>query len=209
MRLRISPRRLAALTLGLSLVAGVGVLGQEPAAPFALVSARITLAGTSNIHDYTASTTKVRLTELRVAEGVAGPNLWDAVLQPGALEAFAIAIPAASLSSPKEGLDKNMHKALKVKEHADITFRLLRLEPSDVAPGVRRATGLLTIAGVEREIAFDITTALRDGAFAVTGEVPLVMTDFGINPPKAMLGMLRTNPKVTVRFDVVLGAPLT
>ena len=27
------------------------------------------------------------------------------------------------------------------------------------------------------------------------------MTDFGITPPKAMLGMLKTDPKVTVTFE--------
>ena len=31
------------------------------------------------------------------------------------------------------------------------------------------------------------------------------MTDFGITPPKAMLGMLKTDPKVTVTFETVLG----
>ena len=36
-------------------------------------------------------------------------------------------------------------------------------------------------------------------------EVPLLMTDFAIEPPKAMLGMLKTDPKVTVTFEIVLG----
>jgi hypothetical protein len=69
---------------------------------------------------------------LRVASGVLGANVWEAILKPGALEAFEISIPAATLSSPKEGLDKNMHKALKATEHPDITFRLSRLEPFEL-----------------------------------------------------------------------------
>jgi hypothetical protein len=43
----------------------------------------------------------------------------------------------------------------------------------------------------------------------VAGEVQLLMTDFGITPPKAMLGMLKTDPKVTVTFETVFGIPLT
>ncbi len=35
------------------------------------------------------------------------------------------------------------------------------------------------------------------------------MTDFGIAPPKAMLGMLKTDSKVTVSFETVLSVPLT
>jgi hypothetical protein len=35
------------------------------------------------------------------------------------------------------------------------------------------------------------------------------MTDFGITPPKAMLGMLKTDPKVTVTFDTLVTVPST
>jgi polyisoprenoid-binding protein YceI len=62
----------------------------------------------------------------------------------------------------------------------------------------------LTISGVEREVTFDLKTELKDAALIVTGAVPLVMTDYGIKPPKAMLGMLKTDPKVTVTFEIAL-----
>jgi hypothetical protein len=126
------------------------------------VSSRVSLAGTSNIHTYTASTTAARVVRLQVASSVLGADVWDQILKPGALESFEIAIPAATLSSPKDGLDKNMHKALKVTE----------------------------------------------ANFTVTGELQLLMTDFGITPPKAMLGMLKTDPKITVTFETVFGIPL-
>jgi hypothetical protein len=37
--------------------------------------------------------------------------------------------------------------------------------------------------------------------------VALLMTDFGITPPKAMLGMLKTDPKVTVTFEASFTIP--
>ena len=43
----------------------------------------------------------------------------------------------------------------------------------------------------------------------VSGEVQLLMTDFGITPPKAMLGMLKTDPKVTITVENIFGIPLT
>jgi polyisoprenoid-binding protein YceI len=173
-------------------------------APLTLGSARITISGTSNIHAYTASTTTVNVTRAQFAAATAGPEFWTNVLKPGTLEAFEVAIPAATLTSPREGLDKNMHKALLVKEHQDITFRLLRFEPRAGAPDALRAIGVLKIAGVEREVAFDISTERKGPALTVQGQVQLLMTDFGIKPPVAMLGMLKTDPKVTVAFDVVL-----
>lgn len=174
--------------------------------PLRLTAARVSIAGTSNIHAFTAATTDVRLSRLALAPADGDPL--PAALLPGGVKEFAIAIKAASLTSPKDGLDKNMHKALKVEQHPDITFRLLRTEASADA-GRLKAVGVLTIAGVEREVAFDLKTAVDASAITVIGEVPLLMTDFGITPPKAMLGMLKTDPKITVTFEAVLALPLT
>jgi len=177
--------------------------------PLAIDSARITICGTSNIHTYTASTTTVRLTRSQVASAFAETEFWSEVLRPGAIEAFEVAIPAATLTSPKEGLDKNMHKALKVQEYADITFRLVRLETANKADGGAHAIGMLRIAGVEKEVAIDITTKRKGSTLLVQGAVDMLMTDYGIKPPTAMLGMLKTDAKVTVTFETVLTIPLT
>jgi len=188
------------------------VIAASPASdvrlPLKLSAGRVSLAGTSNIHDYTASTTGVRIVRLELAEGVRGPNFWDEIVKPGAIESFEVAIAARSLSSPREGLDKNMYKALKVTEFPDITFRLIRCD-GGADPAALRATGMLKVAGVEREVAFDLKTSRRDMSFTVNGTLTLLMTDYGIAPPKAMLGMLKTDPKVTVTFETVLTIPMT
>jgi hypothetical protein len=198
-------------TFAISLYAGgiTAQTGQEaPLSPVRLASSRVSIAGTSNIDAYTASSTAARIVRLQLTGGVLGPNVWEQILKPGALEAFEISIPAATLSSPKEGLDKNMHKALKVTEHPDITFRLSRLESANPS-GAIRGIGVLKIAGVEREVTLALKTQRTEANFTVTGEVQLLMTDFGITPPKAMMGMLKTDPKVTVTFETVFGIPLT
>jgi polyisoprenoid-binding protein YceI len=177
-------------------------------APLTIDSARITISGTSNIHAYTASTTTVRVMRAQLGS-LEGPDFWANALKPGAVEAFDVAIPAATLTSPREGLDKNMYKALQVTEHPDIVFRLLRFEPRSAAAGAFRAIGVLKIAGVEREVAFDITTERKGPTLILQGRLSLLMTDFGIKPPTAMLGMLKTDPKVTVAFETVLTIPLT
>ena len=210
MALRRFARTALSSTVALGLYIVVATAAQEPASsPLAVGASRVSIAGTSNIHAYSASTTALRVTQVKLASTVAGANFWEEVVKPGALEAFEIAIPAATLASDKEGLDKNMHKALKVKEHADITFRLLRLEPRAGAAGALRGVGVLTVSGVPREVALEITTARTDAGLAVRGQVALLMTDFGIEPPKAMLGMLKTDPKVTITFETVLTIPLT
>jgi hypothetical protein len=193
------------MVFGLLAMSPLRVKAQEASTPLSLASAKISIDGTSNIHEFTASTTDVRVIKLVLAHGISGPGLMAAVLNPGAVQAFEIAIRTASLSSPKEGIDKNMHKALKADEFKDITFRLVRFE----AKPALRAIGMLKIAGVEKEVAFDLKTTATATALTITGEVPLLMTDYGIAPPKAMLGMLKTDPKIVVKFETVLAMSTT
>src|SRR5688500_6954142 len=204
---RIAMKTLTTLLVGCVVAAGAGLTAAAPDAPLSLVSARVTIDGTSNVHPYTASSKAVRLTRVRLT-AAAGDVLQQA-LQPGALEAFDIAIAASSLASPKGDIDKNMHKALKVQEHADLTFRLRTLDSGtgETAAGIPlKAIGTLTIAGVERDVTLDVKATRKGETLTLTGGVDLLMTDSGITPPKAMLGMLKTDPKVRVSFEVVVGA---
>ena len=205
MRKLLLNRLLAGATFVACAAAGVVAVAQ---APVGIESGRVTLAGTSNVHAYTASTTKVLVTRSRISPVSAGANFWDNALKPGAIEVFEIVIPAASLASPKGDLDKNMHKALKVEQFPDITFRLVRFEARVDGAGTR-AVGMLKIAGIEREVALTITTKRAGAGLNVQGSLDLLMTDYGVVPPKAMLGMLKTDPKVTITFETVLTVATT
>jgi polyisoprenoid-binding protein YceI len=148
------------------------------------------------------STTTVRIRKGQLAGAADGTDLWESALKPGGVEIFEVAIPAATLTSPREGLDAYMHKALMVSEHPDIVFRLVRFEPRQ--GGGLKGIGNLKIAGVVREVALDVTTERKNATLSVRGQVVLLMTDFGIKPPVALMGMLKTDPKVTVTFETLL-----
>jgi polyisoprenoid-binding protein YceI len=193
----------SAVALTVTLAAGAVGVAQSP---LAIDTARITIAGTSNIHDYTASTTTARVTRVRLGSAVAGDAFWDEVQKPGGLEAFDISITAGSLKSTKEGLDKNMYKALKVKEHPEITFSLARIEGQ---PGALNAIGTLRIAGAEREVTLPLKTVRKGEKLAVSGTLGVLMTDYGIAPPKAMMSMVKADPKITITFEVLLGLVTT
>ena len=209
MNRQIGVRALLGSAMALTMWAAAGAAVPGGQTPLAIDSARITISGTSNIHAYTASTTTVRVTRAQLTCELEGPDMWSNALKPGAVEAFEIAIPAATLTSPRDGLDKNMHEALKVKDHPDIVFRLLRFEPGSGATGTLRGIGVLQIAGVEREVSFDVTTQREGSTLKVQGRLSLLMPDFGIKPPVAMLGMLKTDPKVAITFETVLAVPRT
>jgi YceI-like domain len=199
--LRVIPG--AAIALAAVLMSGLIATAQSP---LAIDTARVTIAGTSNVHDYTATTSDARITRVELGESAPGPAFWEEVQKPGGLKAFDITIAAATLRSPKEGLDKNMYKALKVKDHPEITFRLSKMGG---APGALLASGTLQIAGVEREVTLPLKTSVSGGKLSVSGALDVMMTDYGISPPKALMGMVKADPKITVTFDVVLAITTT
>ncbi len=192
-------------SLGVALtLAAVAVASAQ--LPLSIDKAQVTIAGTSNVHDYTATTADAKITKVEFGSTVAGAAFWDEVQKPGGLVAFDLAIKAESLKSTRDGLDKNMYKALKTKEHPVITFSLKRMEG---APGALKAIGILQVAGVEREVTLPLKTTRKGEALGVSGEIDVLMTDHGIAPPKAMMGMVKADPKITVTFDVLLTAGST
>lgn len=193
----------SALTLAVTAAMGAFTIAQ---APLAINTAKITIAGTSNVHDYTATTSQAKVTKVVLGDATPGAAFWDDVQKPGGLQAFDISVPAESLKSNKDGLDKNMYKALNTKEHPQITFSLKRMEG---APGALKAFGTLTIAGKSQDVTLPLKTSRKGETLAVTGELDVLMTDYGIAPPKAMMGMVKASPKIKITFDVLLGVAST
>ena len=175
-------------------------------APLALTTSKITIAGTSNVHDYTATTTQAKVTNVQLGTAAPGATFWDEVQKPGGLQAFQVTVPALTLKSTKDGLDKNMYKALKTDKHPEITFTMTRMEGE---PGALKAIGTLSVAGVEKEVTLPLKTTRKGESLAVSGVLEILMTDYGIAPPKAMMGMVKADPKIKITFDVLLGVAST
>ena len=67
--------------------------------------------------------------------------------------------------------------------------------------------GTLTIAGKENSLSMDVTaTRMPDGTVKATGVVPIKMTDYGVKPPTAIFGRLKTGDEVKVNFELTVGA---
>lgn len=199
--------------LGWTLTAALAIATAGTAAAFqshslSMASSKLTIAGSSNIHEWKASTADVRIKNAKLAISLTEPGFLSGVVKPSALEAFEISVPVTTLKSDKDGLDKNMYKALLADKNPEITFRATRLV-AGATEGTIRATGMLKIAGAEKEVTFDIKAQLNGALLTIKGVVPILMTDWGVVPPKAMMGMLKTDPKVTVTFETVLTVPPT
>lgn len=184
------------------------------ASAWASVPARLTmrqgstlwLEGRSTLHGF-KSTAATLVVEAPLAAPVdaTGADLVPALMK--SLSGLKVTVPVAGLRSGKDGLDKNMRKALRAGEHPEITFHLEPGTATATAAGDRvrvRTKGTLTVAGQARPVELDVEAAATPEGVVVTGAEPLLMTDFGIKPPTFMLGAMKTDDKVTVHFRLVL-----
>jgi hypothetical protein len=173
--------------------------------PLAVASVTVTIDGTSNRGAYLARTRTLGVTGVKLA-GPRSADVLHQVLEPGGLEAFDVTIPVLTLSSPDAGVDRHLREALRADEYPEIRFRLLAVKSGgrDAAGGISlRADGTLTVAGVDRAVTLNIH-AIRAGSYLmVDATTDLLMTDFGITPPK-VLGIFKTDPAIHVRCYLVL-----
>ncbi len=145
------------------------------------------------------------------AIGVAVPDLEAAFFSTNHPPKANVTIPVRSLVSGKRRMDREMYEALKADRHRDIAFALTAMQP--IPPGDRVAVGTegdpalraiargdLTIGGQTRAVAFPVSIVARDGGLRIQGDAAMKMTEFGIDPPRLMLGALRVGDAITVRF---------
>jgi polyisoprenoid-binding protein YceI len=104
-------------------------------------------------------------------------------------------------------MDGKTHDALKADDYPDIIFKLKTI--SSISDGSQSYTisakGNLTMAGQTREISINVTAQTdSSGAITFKGSKALKMSDFGISPPTAMLGTLKTGDDITLDFTLKL-----
>ena len=202
---------LATCTLVTMSAAGGGVQhATAPGSPLTVSSVTVTIEGTSRKDPFVASTKTVRITRVRLAEPRSADALQQA-LRPGGLEAFDVAIPVTSLSSPNQGVDAHIHRSLEADSHPEIRFQLRSIagRPDDGTGFTRlTANGALTVAGTTRDVALDVTVVPAGRSLLIDGSTDVLMTDFGVTPPAGLLRLLQTDPLIHVRFNLIVsGAP--
>ena len=117
-------------------------------------------------------------------------------------------VPVTQFDCGKARMNQDMYDALKADMHPTIRFTLGAVEavdtPSPLSDLKLHVAGYLTIAGTVRQVALEVRSQpLADGRYRATGALPLKMTDFGIEPPTALLGLVRAHDDIVVRFDLV------
>ncbi len=120
-----------------------------------------------------------------------------------------VAVPVESFDCGISRMNRDMRTALRSDRHPAIRFELQEAgvaeQVADAASWVEvRAVGLLAMAGAEQLVGIRAEgRRLQDGRVQVRGSHAFRMTDFGIEPPTGLLGLVRAHDNVVARFDIV------
>jgi polyisoprenoid-binding protein YceI len=120
---------------------------------------------------------------------------------------FTLRIPVKTLKSDDSTLDEHMYEALKADQHPEILIRIKshQLIGKGSNGSAVQAAADMTVAGVTKLVYLTASAAIDGDHVRIKGEKDLLMSDFGIEPPSLMLGLIKTANEITIRYDVVLG----
>jgi hypothetical protein len=161
---------------------------------------RLWLEGSSNVRDWTCKATAMDAT---IDVGERNHTEASDILP---VRGAVVRVPVRMLKCGDRHMEAHMYSALKSPENSPAGFIVAELEGLPVTDGITRTvevTGHLTIAGVERPINIKVLgDKLPDGTLRARGTLPILMTDFGITPPRPWGGILRTANKVLIQFEI-------
>jgi len=153
---------------------------------------KVTVDGTSSLHDWTSEATKVEWKGIVKVEGGKVKEIKD----------VTVTIPVKSIKSEKgKTMDNKTYDAFKSDKFPGIIYKLTQVS----GDGPVKATGTLTMAGTTQTITLDlISKVLTSGDVQFTGKQTLDMKDYKMDPPTAVMGTIKVGPEVTVNIDLTV-----
>lgn len=155
----------------------------------------VTIHGTSNLHNW------VQKVGMVSGDGVVNWNK-DGSFD---LDAINIKMDVHSIKSDKGSVMNNKtYKALKADVNPEIIFTL-HVPVKSIQTKTKEKTvsikGNLTIAGVTRSVDMQVKLFMHEhGKLAFEGSQTIKMTDYGVDPPTAFFGTLKTGNEITLNF---------
>ena len=164
-----------------------------------LPESKLQLFGESTFHNFSSTATQIKVEGTLESNNTAPAG--DLNLK---LNDFRMTIPIAGLKSGNDTLDKHMYEAFQAEKFPKIHAELKNYEVTDNDKTSHKvsATIDLIVAGVTKTLPINATVTEEGAKIQVKGETKLLMTDFGIQPPVLMLGMIKTANEIKIQFEL-------
>lgn len=155
---------------------------------------KMTVKGISSLHDWESVVEKIDCRGLLTMSE-------DAI----EIKDMIIKIPVTGIKSTKgKMMDNKTYDAFKHEKYPFIIFTLSskRVNESNATIDVK---GNISMAGITKAITLTVNCKiLSNGELQVTGSKKLIMTEFQMEPPTAMMGTIKVGDEVVVSFDLTL-----
>jgi polyisoprenoid-binding protein YceI len=154
----------------------------------------VTINGTSNLHSWDENVGKVS------GKGEISMN------EDGGFDinALNLNMEVRSIKSESSVMDNNTYKALKANADPEIVLALtapVRAIKTGADGNTIAAPCNLTIAGVTRPVTIQVKVTMpQKDELQFEGSQTIKMTDYGVTPPVALFGMLKTGDEITIHF---------
>ena len=148
------------------------------------------ISGTSSLHDWEMKSSK--------ATGSAKMTLNGNDLS--SISSLSITMIAETLESGKNAMDKKAFEAMKTDKYKSVSFVLSSAKKN--SDGSWNLTGNFTIAGSKKSVTVKATENVSNGVVQLKGTYSFKLTDYGITPPKALAGTIKTGDAVKISFNV-------
>ncbi len=167
-------------------------------ASYSVKSHDIKISGTSNLHDWTANVPRLTTS----AEMVINGDRLEAINR------MVIEVDATAITGSEGNImTKKIAETLKSDRNPRIVFRMTKVDEISQSGSdfTVRASGTLAMGGTTRSLDLLVKgKVLPNGEVQFTGAKDMKMTTWQLEPPRAMLGALRTADDVKVNFSVTL-----
>lgn len=117
-------------------------------------------------------------------------------------DSVGIRLPAVSLRSQNSRMDSDLMALLDARTNPWIALQLdgFALDGPD---GQVNASGSLLLGGVQNRVSIPASISVHDHGVRVTGRQTIDLRDYGLEPPRKLGGLIRVDPNVEMRFDVL------
>jgi polyisoprenoid-binding protein YceI len=135
------------------------------------------------------------------------------------IEGNGFSVPGVSLVVPVHGLDcanrrmnRDLQDALQADQFPDVRLDVFRINlvPEARADAEKKDTpqvelvGRMTLAGVSRDVTIRLSGWLDERLrLHGLGSLEVKMTDFGVEPPTALLGLVKAHDDITIHFHLM------
>jgi polyisoprenoid-binding protein YceI len=183
----------------LLLILTVGLLFYQTnsiqAQSFKLKASKMTVGGTSSLHDWQSVVEKVEAKGFCTVEKNELVDIKNVVVK----------IPVTSIKSTKgRVMDNKTYEAFNYEKYPSIIFTLAS-QKINTANSTIDVKGTLSMGGTTNPIDLKLNyKVLPNDELQVTGSKKLRMTNFKMEPPTAVMGTIKVGDEVVVTFELTL-----